>query len=187
MVNIIVAFPKMEHGKSIKNLLVRSGFSTVTICTTGAAVLSSADGLSSGIIICGYKLQDMIYHEIKADMPERFSFILMASRQNLNECNDSDIITLEMPLKVQELLEIVESTSQMIERRRKKERNLPKKRVEQDKELIQKAKSFLMEYKNMLEEEAYRYIQKLSMDSSTNMVETAQKILMMYNKPEMEG
>ena len=32
---------------------------------------------------------------------------------------------------------------------------------------------------NMTEEEAHRYIQKCSMDSSTNMVETAQMVIAM--------
>ena len=36
-----------------------------------------------------------------------------------------------------------------------------------------------MNRNNMDEEEAYRYIQKCSMDSGTNMVETAQMVLVM--------
>ena len=38
----------------------------------------------------------------------------------------------------------------------------------------------LMERNHMTEEEAFRYIQKSSMDSGTNMVETAQMILMLF-------
>ena len=34
---------------------------------------------------------------------------------------------------------------------------------------------------NMTEEEAHRYIQKCSMDSGTNMVETAQMVLSIMN------
>ena len=43
--------------------------------------------------------------------------------------------------------------------------------------LIKEAKCLLMERNHMSEEEAYRYIQKCSMDSSTSMVETAKMVL----------
>lgn len=38
----------------------------------------------------------------------------------------------------------------------------------------------LMQRNRLSEEEAYRYIQKCSMDSGTNMVETAQMLLMLF-------
>lgn len=34
--NIIVVLPKIEDAKSIKNVLVRSGFSVMAACSTGA-------------------------------------------------------------------------------------------------------------------------------------------------------
>lgn len=37
MTNIIVALPKIEDAKGIKNLLVRGGFQVTGVCTTGAA------------------------------------------------------------------------------------------------------------------------------------------------------
>ena len=57
------------------------------------------------------------------------------------------------------------------------ERKHKKVRSEEEKETIQKAKILLMERNNLTEEEAHRYIQKTSMDSGTNMVETAQMLL----------
>lgn len=45
------------------------------------------------------------------------------------------------------------------------------------KAIIEEAKKVLMMNRNMTEEEAHRYIQKNSMDSGTNMVETAQMVL----------
>ena len=44
-------------------------------------------------------------------------------------------------------------------------------------EQIRKAKELLMTRNNMSEEEAHRYLQKSSMDSGTNMVETAEMVL----------
>ena len=42
---------------------------------------------------------------------------------------------------------------------------------------MQEAKELLMARNHMSEEEAHRYLQKCSMDSGTNMVETALMIL----------
>ena len=50
-------------------------------------------------------------------------------------------------------------------------------RSERETRLIEKAKELLMERNNMSETEAHRYIQKCSMDSGTNMVETAQMVI----------
>ena len=44
-------------------------------------------------------------------------------------------------------------------------------------EEIRKAKELLMTRNNMSEEEAHRYLQKSSMDSGTNIVETAEMVL----------
>ena len=58
-----------------------------------------------------------------------------------------------------------------------------KKELKKKKEYISNAKRLLMEKNQMTEEEAYRHIQKCSMDSGTNMVETAQMLLMlMYDE-----
>ena len=62
MATIIVAFPKMDEAKAIRNLLLYKGYDVAPACVTGAQVINQADNLSDGIIICGYKLSDnMVY------------------------------------------------------------------------------------------------------------------------------
>ncbi len=160
MTNIIVVFPKAEDAKSIKNLLARNGFHVTGVCTTGAQAISVADGLNDGIVICGYKMADMVYSELHDFLPPGFEMLLMASQHYLSECLGNDIVCLAMPLKVHDLL----STAGMM--------------VEED-SIIKEAKELLMDRNNMTEDEAHRYIQKCSMDSGTNMVETAQMVLTM--------
>lgn len=65
------------------------------------------------------------------------------------------------------------------ERRRKKRKAMPKARSEEDRKVLEEAKALLMERNGMTEEEAHRYIQKCSMDSGTNLVETAEMVLSM--------
>ena len=51
MINVIVAFPKIENAKSIKNILVRSGFHVDAAVTTGARkeVIKLLGGVISGM------------------------------------------------------------------------------------------------------------------------------------------
>ncbi|MDD3205230.1 MAG: ANTAR domain-containing protein [Lachnospiraceae bacterium] len=177
MTSVIVALPKIEEAKSIKNLLVRNGYSVVGVCTTGSQAISIADELNDAIVLCGYKLPDMMYMELHDCLPTGFEMLLLASQHLLTERNVGNIVCLSMPLKVHDLLNTVDMMVQTMERRRKKLKAKPKVRNQEEEELIKQAKHLLMERNNMTEEEAHRYIQKCSMDSSTNMVETAQMVL----------
>ena len=56
---------------------------------------------------------------------------------------------------------------------------MPKVRSDEDRKVLDEAKALLMERNGMTEEEAHRYIQKCSMDSGTNLVETAEMVLSM--------
>lgn len=179
MTSIIVAFPKAEDAKGIKNFLVRNGFSVAAVCTTGSQAISHADGLNDGIVICSYKLSDMIYSELHEYLPAGFEMLLMASSHILAGCMDNDIVCLAMPLKVYDMVNTVDMMVQAAERRRKRQREKPRERNEAEAALIKEAKYLLMNRNHMTEEEAHRYIQKCSMDSSTNMVETAQMVLSM--------
>ena len=66
-----------------------------------------------------------------------------------------------------------------LDRRLGRRRSAPPKRTWKEQNYINNAKMVLMERNHMTEQEAYRYIQKCSMDSGTNMVETAQMILLL--------
>lgn len=179
MTSIIVALPKEEDAKGIKNLLVRNGFPVAAVCTTGSQAISQADHLGGGIVICGYKLSDMIYSQLRECLPAGFEMLLIASRHILVECADNDIVCLAMPLKVYDMVNTVDMMVQAAERQKKRRRERPKERNEEESALILEAKKVLMGRNHMTEEEAHRYIQKCSMDSCTNMVETAQMVLSM--------
>ena len=179
MTKIIVLFPKIEDAKNIRNLLVRHGFQVPAVCTTGAQALASANGLGDGIVVCGYKYPDMIYSELQSCLPSHFEMLLVASQRVWSECSGTGVVCVTMPLKVHDLLNTLEMMAAGIERKRKKRRQIPRERSTEDKQVIQDAKALLMERNGMTEEEAHRYIQKCSMDSGTNMVETAEMVLSM--------
>ena len=178
MVNIIVTFSKIEDAKSIKNVLVRSGFSVAAICSTGAQAINYAESLDSGVIVCGYRFPDMIAAQLKAGIPAGFDMLVVASPTYWDDRRD-DIVFVGMPLKVHDLINSLNMVCQAQERRRKKLREIAKVRSERERNLITNAKKILMERNGMTESEAHHYIQKCSMDSGTNMVETAEMIISM--------
>lgn len=180
MTNIIIALPKLEDAKGIKNVLVRGGFKVTGICTTGAQAISQADSLHSGIVICGYKLTDMVYSELYECLPSGFEMLLIASGHLLGQCEEGGIMCLSMPLKTGELLSTVGMMAEGIERRRRKAKSEPKMRNAREEEAIREAKELLMARNHMSEGEAHRYLQKCSMDSGTNMAETALMVLAMW-------
>lgn len=179
MVDIIVAFPKIEDAKNIKNVLVRNSYEVRAVCTTGAQVVSLVNDLDAGIVLCGYKFSDMHFSELHDYLPKGFEMLLIASQSRWGDVMGNNIVCLGMPIKTNELISTLQMMTYNYTRRRKKEKDKPKQRTKEEKETIEKAKLILMERNNMSEEEAHRYIQKTSMDSGTNMVETAEMIITM--------
>lgn len=177
MLSIIIAFPRVEDAKNIKNLLVRNGFEVNSTCTTGAQVVSIVNELDEGIVLCGYRFSDMHYLQLYNYLPKGFEMLLIASPTKLVDVSANDIVCLNMPIKTNELLSTLQMMTLNMIRKRKRRKQLPTHRSEEEKQIINKAKTLLMDRNQMSEEEAHRYIQKTSMDSGTNMVETARMLL----------
>ena len=148
--SIVIALPKIEDAKKIRAILIRYGFSVASVCSTGAGALASMSELDGGVLICGYHLPDMY-----------------------------SVLSVEMPMKASDLVNTVDMVLSQLERRWKKDKKRPKPRSWKEQNYISNAKFLLMERNHLNEEDAYRYIQKCSMDSGTNMVETAQMVLML--------
>ena len=177
MGNIIVVFPRLEDAKSMKNLLVRHGFSVQYICTTGSQALECMDSLHGGIVISGYKLPDMVYHHLHGAMPPGFEMLLVASGKVIGGGVAREIPSVQMPLKVHELLQAVEAMESRMGRAKKMRGQPPRERNPEEQAMIDRAKRLLMERKHFTEREAHRYLQKRSMDSGKSLAETAGMVL----------
>ena len=96
MVNIIVVFSSQKDGINIRNLLMRHGHNVVTVCTNGAAVSQAVDQMegSDGIVVSGYKYQDMTYSDLLADLPDTWQMIVMASQGNLSHIFEYNVIKI---------------------------------------------------------------------------------------------
>lgn len=178
MSSIVIALPKIEDARKIRTILSNHGFAVAAVCSTAARALSEASQLEYGILVCGYRLPDMYYHDIAQCLPKNFELLLLASEKTVVNL-PSSVLSVKMPMKVSDLINTINMVFLQQERRRKKDRKKPKPRSFKEQNYISNAKMLLMQRNHLSEEEAYRYIQKCSMDSGTNMVETAQMILML--------
>lgn len=177
MLDIIIAFPKIQDANNLKRALMRNSYEVSAVCDTGTQIIDMANRLDGGIIICGYKFPDMLYREINNYLPKGFTMLLVASPARLAECDENDIVRLEMPIRVNDLLNTLETMLIDYEHWVKKHKKKKSLRTKEDKQTIAKAKQLLMERNGMTEDEAHHYIQKISMDSAVNMVETAEMII----------
>lgn len=176
---IIVALPKIEDAKRVRRVLMSYGYDNVVPCGTGAATLMEANNENRGLIICATRLPDMHYSELQEYIPRFYELLLIGSESAVSVA-DRDVMALTVPLKIHDLINTVEMLLTQAERRYKKEKKKkPSIRNERDEKYIRDAKYLLMDRNHLTEEAAYRYIQKRSMDNGTNMVETAQMILML--------
>ncbi|MBS7187056.1 MAG: ANTAR domain-containing protein [Clostridium sp.] len=178
MLRIIVAFSKLDDAKKIKNVLNRSGYDDILAFNSASQVIAAANECDGGIVLCGYRLTDMHYSELYGYLPREFQMLLVASPAKLQECSIGSIMCLAMPIHSHELVSTIETMAmELYAAEKRKRRYQPRKRSEKEQKSIDDAKALLMERNHLSEEEAHKYIQKLSMDSGNNLVETAEMIL----------
>ena len=108
MSKIIVVFPKKDTATNIRNILVRNGLAVTGIGTTGAQAIQSAETLDEGIVICGYKMLDMMYTELREYLPDTFEMLVIASPDKWGDGIVNGVVGLTMPLKVHDLLSTLE-------------------------------------------------------------------------------
>ena len=171
--NIIVAFAKADNAQNIKSILSRGGFDGVITCSSGVQALSAMDDLGSGVIICGYRLSDMLYY---------FKMLLIASTDKApSEAENENFIYLSTPLQKADLFSTLNMMLEGVHRLKKKAKERRMQRSEADKKVINQAKALLMERHHMTEPEAHKYLQKCAMDSGTDMLETAEMVISLTN------
>ena len=108
MAGIIVAFSKAEEGRNVRNLLMKKGYNVAAVCTSGAQVIAMTDSLKNGVIVCGYKLADMMYLDVWHETNESFEMIMLANPGKVYAEEEKGISYLYMPFKIKEFLNTLE-------------------------------------------------------------------------------
>lgn len=179
MGSILIAMPKAEDANKIAGLIKSRGMQfDVNICDTGSETLRIANDRDFGVIICTKRLRDMGYTELAGYLPRYFGMIVLTKDASLEVVQD-DMVKLILPFRPGDLFDTIDMITQRFYRQSKK-RKVPPKRNEEGKKLVEEAKHRLMERNGMSEPEAFRFIQKNSMDTGRKMEESAQMILSLY-------
>lgn len=180
MGSILIAMYGVDDAKMIANIIRSHGMPyDINICETGAEVLRVANDRDYGVIICEQNLRDMNYAEMADMIPNFFGMVVITKDISLDIVRDN-MVKLLFPFRKSDLINTVDMMGQGFLRRIKKKKTVPK-RTDEEKSIVDKAKHMLMDRNGLSEEEAYRYIQKNSMDYGRKMIESAQMILTLYS------
>lgn len=179
MGTILVAMPKIEDSNRLCTIIKNAGsLEDIEICRTSAEILRIANARDTGVIVCTKKVFEMNYLELAGYVPDYFGIIVLTKDMGL-EMTSERMVKVMMPLAPREFVNSVQMVLSTIGRNLRKKRKIPPRRSEAEQKLIDNAKGLLIERNGMTEPEAFRYIQKCSMDTGRSMVESAQMILML--------
>jgi response regulator NasT len=178
MKRIIVSFANIDNANKIRDILNGQGFRVEGLCQSGAQVINMAASMDSGIVVCGYKLPDMVAPQLMDLLPENFDILMMLNPGQLELTSREDIFSISMPVNKADLINSLRMIFDMRVPKKKDKKPVQKKeRSAEEKAIINEAKALLMDRNNMTEDQAHRFIQKTSMDSGLGMVDTARIIL----------
>ena len=176
MGSVILAIPNQQTAGKISEILSRHDYTPDAMCMLGSEVLRTAGSYDYGVVIMTRRLRDMSYTELYEYLPEHFQLLVITSETDDYRPRDG-LLRLSSPFKSSDLINTVDMMFSSLEGAVKKKRK-PQRSLE-DKMKIDKAKLLLMDRNDMTEPEAFRYIQKTSMDMGRTMVESAEMILML--------
>lgn len=178
-IDVIVALNNDDIGQKIKAVLMGSGYNVLTVCTYGNELIRAIRQLSPSIVISGYKFKDMNLIDIYNNIGEMCSFLAVVNEPYKSFVQEeTDIFCISSPINNSILINSLD----MIYQSERKVRKL-KEKVDvletkiKERKVIEKAKGLLMQQKGLTENEAFRYIQKCSMDLGLKMVDFSNKIL----------
>ncbi len=174
MIRTIVAIKSEKLRESIVGILQRNGVEVRVVCSSGQEAIRAAKRMDGGVVICTPRLGDMTADELAATLGETTFFLCLGKPTDLDYCENEDLFKVALPVKAGELIGGVNILLQLDERA--VEKRIPH-RSEVDKKVIKDAKELLMYQQDMTEDQAYRFIQRRSMETSTPMTEVAQMIL----------
>lgn len=184
---IVLGASTLKAGGQIKSLLLQKGFNVDGICTSGNMLIRKCRTTKPNLIILNYELSDTNGAEVaKIICGEKIStVILLCTSQQYNFvmswAKDLGLLCMQKPIKPSEFIKLVSDVNRDISKNISNKqisrgKNIDDKKI-LDKRIIDKAKQILMKTQGLLEDEAYRKIQKESMDNKTSMLQLAKKII----------
>lgn len=182
--NILIALRQQESIDQIRNILTPRGFCIVDTCNSGMQALRVAGMNALDIAIVGFTLSDMPGLTFANDLLSRHpcSVLMITPPEQINYVRNSagphDIVCLPRPVTPAALLTSLDLILQYRERIACITRETQKLKMDLERRAVaEKAKTVLMNKLGLGEAEAWRTIQKKSMDSGVPLQEVAEAII----------
>lgn len=175
MVRTVVAFESEKDQEAIAGLLEKNGISVKYKCRTGLETIRAVKQMGGGIVVAGYKFPDMTTENMAFQLKDDNTAILMIAKgTQLDMVENDDIFRIPAPFRPAELIGAV---SMLLQLDQKRSKTSAEKRTDSEKQLISQAKTLLMEQEHYTEDQAHRYLQRRSMETSLKMTEVAKLII----------
>lgn len=185
--SILLVLRQQESIDQIKSILVVRGYTIVESCTSGMQALRFAGSNHVDIAIVGLTLSDMPGLTFANDLLSQHScsVLMITPSEQINyirqNSGSNDIICLPRPVSSQSLITSINLIMQYRDRFQYITEETHKLRQDLERRAIaEKAKTLLMNKFHMAESEAWRYIQKQSMNSGKPLIEIAEGIIHEY-------
>ncbi|AOR23092.1 ANTAR domain-containing response regulator [Clostridium taeniosporum] len=178
---IIIALSNKDTNNKLKSLLIQEGYEILALCTSGNELIRMVMQYSPDLVLVGYKFKDMSLLDVYEKLYDFTSFLALVNDSYRSFIEDSDIYcigTKVTGILLKNSIDIIFQGKKRILKLQQQVQNL--EHTLEDRKIIEKAKGKIMDDKNITEDEAFRYIQKFSMNLGKKMSEVAKLIL--YDK-----
>ena len=179
MLRTVVAFESEKDQEAIAGTLEKNGVSVRYRCRTGLETIRAVKQLGGGIVVAGYKFPDMTTENLAYQLKDDgVTILLVAKGTSLDLVENEDIFRIPAPFRPAELVGAVKMLVQLDQQRFKPS---AARRTEDEKQTILQAKQLLMDREDYTEEQAHRYLQRRSMETSLKMTEVAKLVIASYD------
>ena len=167
---IVIAGGPAESRGNLSRLLVSSGFPVFRCCASGSELRRTLNECDDGIVILLGGLPGCKPDELQWDYGDRVQILLIGKPEALEACEAPEVFRLALPVSGQALTGAVEMLSQLHQMR------LPR-RIDEEKQTVERAKRLLMKRQSLTEPEAHRALQQYAMNHGMKMAECAAQLV----------
>jgi response regulator NasT len=168
----------------LKELLEELGYEVVAEAGDGREALNLVDRVNPDVVILDIKMPNLDGISVARKISDRFPVIILTAyteRHLIEKAKESGVMAyLSKPFREGDLSPGIElAVTQFLKTSKLTERVSRLKEQLESRKLIEKAKGLLMTEEGLTEAQAYRKLQKTSMEKNKSMKEVAEAIILM--------
>jgi response regulator NasT len=182
---ILIADDESLIRSDLKEMLNELGYEVIGAAKDGEEAMVLIQQLEPDVVILDIKMPKKDGISIAREIAQNYPVIILTAyteRQLVEEARDAGVMTyLSKPFREGDITPAIElaanhflKTSELAGRISRLKDQLETRKY------VEKAKGLLMKKDNLSEDEAYRFLQKISMDKNKSMKEVSQAVVLMF-------